>query len=274
MISDEALQELAGQLIKIAGIQAVTLRGSRARGAHTPESDVDLGLYYRPPLDVDALGQLARRRAGDEARVTVPGEWGPWVDGGAWLDLDGTAVDWIYRDIDRVRMSWRDAEHGRFRFHCQAGHPLGVPDFAYAGEVALARILADASGELTALQQETRTYPPQLRETLVAQLWEASFALENARKAVTRADSAYVAGCLFRIVLLCAHALHADAGRWLINEKGAVASVGDLPHAPAGFSQRAHRLCGHIGKTAAELRATLSAAQDLLDDTRAACRSG
>ena len=29
--------------------------GSRARRAHTPDSDTDLGLYYRPPLDVAAL---------------------------------------------------------------------------------------------------------------------------------------------------------------------------------------------------------------------------
>jgi hypothetical protein len=34
---------------------------------------VDLGLYYRPPLDVVA----------------------PWVDGGGWIDIEGTAVDWI-----------------------------------------------------------------------------------------------------------------------------------------------------------------------------------
>ena len=29
------------------------------------------------------------------------GEWGPWVDGGCWLSIAGTAVDWQYRDLDR-----------------------------------------------------------------------------------------------------------------------------------------------------------------------------
>jgi hypothetical protein len=74
---------LAARLVQVPGIVAVTLGGSRARGEHTPESDVDLGLYYRPPLDTGALGDLARAVAGPDAAVTLPGEWGPWVDGGA-----------------------------------------------------------------------------------------------------------------------------------------------------------------------------------------------
>lgn len=54
------------------------LGGSRARGTHLDSSDVDLGLYYRPPLDVDALGTLARGLSGPDAAVTRPGGWGPW----------------------------------------------------------------------------------------------------------------------------------------------------------------------------------------------------
>ena len=46
-----------------------------------------------------------------------------------------SAVDWLYRDSERVQRAWEDAKAGRFYFHGQVGHPLGVPDFAYAGEV-------------------------------------------------------------------------------------------------------------------------------------------
>ena len=74
-------------------------------------------------------------------------------------------------------------------------------------------VLADPSGELTQLQQEARQYPPRLREALISGgLWEAGFCLDIARKAVSRLDSAFISGCLFRAVLLCAHALHAHAG--------------------------------------------------------------
>ena len=216
---------------------------------------------------------LAQRVAGPTARLTQPGEWGPWVDGGGWLRIADTPVDWIYRDVDRVHNSWNAAQAGRYTFHAQVGHPLGVPDFAYAGELALGMVLADPSGELTRLQRATRLYPHRLSEALVVGLWEAGFALEIAHKAVDRADTTYVAGCLFRAVGLCAHALHGRAGRWLINEKGAVAAAGRLPQAPDHFSERAHGVLAHLGRQAPDLEQALTLAADLLAATVTACRT-
>ncbi len=270
-LSDARLAELAGRIIEVPGVVGVLLGGSRARRVHTPDSDTDLGLYYRPPLDVAALAGLAREVGGPAARVTEPGEWGPWVDGGGWLTVDSSAVDWIYRDLGRVERSWRDAEQGTYTFHAQVGHPLGVPDFAYAGEVALGVVLADPTGELTALRHRTRTYPPALRERLVAGLWEADFLVGVARKAVPRGDAAYVAGCLFRIVGLCAHALHGAAGRWLINEKGAVAAAAALPGAPDRFEARVNAAFAGMDGDPVHLSAALDAAADLILETADAC---
>jgi hypothetical protein len=181
-------------------------------------------------------------------------------------------VDWIYRDLDRVNSAWQDARRGRFSFHAQAGHPLGVPDFAYVGEVALGVVLADPTGELTALQQQASRYPARLAEALIGGLWEASFLIDNARKAVSRDDSTYIAGCIFRAICLCAHALHGHAGRWLINEKGAVASAARLPDGPADFGERAHGVLGRLGTSPAQLHTALDAVADLVQDTANACR--
>jgi hypothetical protein len=173
-------------------------------------------------------------------------------------------VDWLYRDADRVHASWQAAARGEYALHQQAGHPLGVPDFAYAGEIALAVVLADPSGELTALRAQAQQYPEPLRAALRRGLWEASFCVDIAAKAAGRGDAAYVAGCLFRAVGISAHALHGHEGRWLINEKGAVASAGALPSAPPGFAARAQRLLGAAGTTAGELSATIAAARALV----------
>jgi len=272
LISNERLGDLAGRLVRISGVVGVMLGGSRGRGEHIAESDVDLGLYYRAELDVGALGELAREVAGPDARVTARGEWGPWVDGGGWLSIAGTAVDWLYRDLDRVHASWRQAETGDFTFHAQGGHPLGVPDFAYAGEVALGVVLADPTGELTDLHRVTGHYPSRLGEALVAGLWEASFLIRIARKAVSRGDTTYVAGCLFRAVGMCAHALHGHAGRWLINEKGAVASAAKTPGAPADFAARAHGVLAQLGASSDELSTALDAATALVHDVTVACQ--
>src|SRR5215475_1897053 len=85
----------------------VTLRSSRATIVRLPSSDWDFGLDYRErldPADVQALGW--------PGRVFAPGEWGRIVNGGAWLTIDGTKVDLIYRDIDEVLRWSASAEQG------------------------------------------------------------------------------------------------------------------------------------------------------------------
>jgi len=255
----------------VPGVLGVVLGGSRARRDHTPESDTDLGLYYRRPLDTEALDALAKRVGGPSAAVTEPGGWGPWVDGGGWLRIDGEPVDWIYRDLDRVAAVWQSAREGRYSFHHQAGHPLGFADISYPGELALGQILADPAGELAALREQVRVYPPALTEALVGGMWEGDFLVAVARKAVPRRDCTYVAGCLFRLVGVCVHALHGAGQRWLINEKGAVASAAAIPGAPRGFRERAEAVFAHLDGDPERLTAAIDAAADLVLDTADAC---
>jgi hypothetical protein len=257
---------LAQPLLAVDGVVGVMLGGSRARGAHHPDSDVDLGVYYRPPLDVDGLAALAREVDGPLATVTRPGDWGPWVDGGAWLSVDGVAVDWVYRDLDRVHTAWQNAQAGRVTWQAQTGHPLGVLDVWYAAEVALGVVLADPTGELTRLHTEAAVYPDTLATTLLARLPEAGFTLLIARKVIHRGDVTFIAGCLFRALGVCAHALHAHARRWVVNEKGLIAAAGALPGAPTEFAARAHGLLARVGSTPEELATTLDAAAALVAD--------
>lgn len=42
------------------------------------------------------------RALGRDGYVSALGEWGPIVDGGAWLTVDGLPVDVVFRDLDRV----------------------------------------------------------------------------------------------------------------------------------------------------------------------------
>ena len=270
-LSDDRAAELAGRVVTVPGVIGVVLGGSRARDVHTAESDTDLGLYYRRPLDVERLDALAKAISGPTALVTAPGGWGPWVDGGGWLKIDGDAVDWIYRDLDRVRSVWVNVQGGRYGFHHQTGHPLGFPDYAYVGELALGRILADPTGELRELQDRVRIYPPALSDALVAGLWEADFLIAVARKAVTRGDTAYVAGCLFRAIGVCAHALHGAARTWLINEKGAVAAADALPGAPARFRERVDATFAGMDGDPLRLTGAIDTAADLVLDTADAC---
>ena len=258
------LTEIANRLTDVGGVVGVCLGGSRARGTHSPDSDVDLGLYYRPPLDTTALRLLAAELTGGPVEVTEPGGWGPWVDGGGWLTVDGQHVDWIYRDLDRVHRIWRQCLAGQFEIGAQPGHPLGVYSHAYAGELALGRVLADPSGELHTLREQTLHYPEPLRTALIGNArWEAPFILAGARKGAARGDVFYVAGCLFRAVGILVHALHAHARCWVLNEKGAVRAAAELAVAPDGFARRAHTLFAALGTTPDTLAAALDDADRL-----------
>jgi predicted nucleotidyltransferase len=261
------LPSLADRLVTVEGVVGVVLGGSRARGDHTADSDVDLGIYYRGDVDIAGLGAIARDVAGPDAEVTERGEWGPWVDGGGWLVIGDVHVDWIYRDVDRVREAWARAHRGSYDWNAQAGHPLAVPDFAYVGELALALVQADPSGELTELRDGI-TYPDALRTALAHNLWEADFLLQIAAKATSRGDTAYVALCLSRAMLVCAHALHGYDRRWLVNEKGAIASAGRLPYAPKDFERRVCDVLGSLGISPAELAATIENAKRIVEDVK------
>jgi hypothetical protein len=273
-MDDDSLAALAARLTAVPGVVAVALGGSRARGTHRPDSDYDLGLYYAGALDVAALRALTHEVADRPVEPTDPGGWGPWVDGGAWLTVGGLRVDWIYRDLDRVRRVWADCRRGRFEVGTQAGHPLGFYSHVYAGEVALGRVLADPSGALTDLRAQTLDYPAALGDALVAGLWEADFCAAIAGYGAAGTDPSYVAGCLFRAVGVACQALHGHARRWLLNEKGMVAAAGALPSAPPGFAEAAQALLGSVGTDQASLQRTVTEAKRLVATVRDATGAG
>ncbi|MFI6638012.1 nucleotidyltransferase domain-containing protein [Streptomyces sp. NPDC050504] len=240
LVSDlnDVIAEMAARLVEVPGVRAVALGGSRARGTHTPESDWDLGLYYRGEVDTAALAALAEEFAGKPVEVNGPGSWGSWVNGGAWLFVDGVQVDWLLRDLDRVERVWADCREGRIEVGTQAGHPLGFWSPAYPGEVALCRVLADPSGELTALRTATEEYPRALRRALADAAWEADFLVDMARKSAKRGDALHVSLCLSRAYGVLAQSLHAHHGTWCLNEKGALPAAAALPDTPRDFADR------------------------------------
>jgi hypothetical protein len=267
MLSGDDLDVMAEQLVAVAGVVGVTLGGSRARGDATATSDVDVGIYYDNEPDLETLARIASTWCGRDIEVAAPGRWGPWVDGGAWLVVADTPVDWVFREVRRVQTQCERAQRGLFTVHSQVGHPFGFVDIGYAGEIGCARVLADPTGVLGSLHQAMRVVPPALADTLATRLlWEAEFCVLIAGKATARRDVGYIAMCLSRALMAGAYVLHARHGTWVTNEKGLIGAVARLPGAPDGFADRAAHILGHLGTSAAELTTAIDAVAALLAD--------
>jgi predicted nucleotidyltransferase len=265
--NDEALLNRLVRIIGgVVGVRAIVLGGSRARGEASPNSDYDVGLYYEPaaPIDIGRLAKAVTRLPGPAtSSVTAIGEWGPWINGGAWLTVEGKRADLLYRDLERVRSVIARARAGQIECVYQPGHPHAFVSSIYMGEVALCRVLWDPDDVMVQLKRECDPYPDALAQALIQRFfWEARFALENAAHGRAGADPAYVAGCKFRSVACLCQTLFALNRTYLLNEKGAVAAIERLPRRPPNFATR-------VRQSLAGDSSGFQALRNLVDETSA-----
>jgi hypothetical protein len=178
----DTLDRFVEKLKQVPGIVAIVAGGSKARGTADTFSDTDHGLYYdrQNPLNVGVLDAVAaecddRRRSG---LVTAIGEWGPWIDGGGWLQMDGHLVDLLYRETSKVEAVFDDLIDGRIEVAYQPGHPFGFLSSIYVSEVALCSPLWDPDRWITKARARINGYPERLRRELVRRfVFEADFSL-------------------------------------------------------------------------------------------------
>jgi len=270
--SAEAVERVVTALAGLPGVAGIVLGGSRARGTAVPGSDVDIGLYYRT-RERPAFASLVAlaQRLDDDGRprgAGTYGEWGPWINGGVWLQVGGFATDVLLRDVDRVRDVVQACSQGRLEVDYQPGHPHAFVSSVYAAEVFHNVPLHDPRGLLAELRALVDPYPHALAVGTVRRfLWEAGFALGTARAAAGRGDTAYVTGCAFRAVSCLVQVLHAVNRVYLPNEKGAVAAVDRMPRAPHDFSGTVGAALTRMDRDPAHLVDGLDVLASLVDRT-------
>jgi hypothetical protein len=274
-LPERVLARVVAELRPLEGVRALALGGSWARGTARPDSDLDVGLYYREaaPFRVEAVRSSAQRLDPRPERVVTGfGEWGPWVDGGAWLVVDGQRVDLLYRSLDQLERTLAAAERGEHQWHFGQQPPFGFHSYVLLGELSICRPRHDPEGELARLRRRVERYPEPLRAAVVQDLlWNAEFSLLHARGFAARGDVVNTAGCLTRIAACLVQVVFAWNRRWFVSDKGALETIDAGLEAPPGFGAELAALLAAPGASAGELTRTLARMRALCESVATLC---
>jgi len=268
----ELVSSLAKRLSAIHGIRAVVLGGSHARGRAQPGSDIDLGLLYSEasPFSVQRLRELAEE-VNDTTGPVVTSfyEWGPWVNGGAWLTIGGQRVDFIYRSLEHLERVIAEAQAGRYELHYLQQPPFGFLSATYLAEIAVCIPLFDPQARLDLLKRRVADYPEALRQAVVQDfLFMAQITLTAfAPKVAARSDTYGTAACLTRAANELVLALFALNRKYPVSDKTVLAEVAEFERAPRQFGPRVQKALGHLGASPAELAAAVEEVTQLLRET-------
>ncbi len=265
------LDETIDQVKTVEGVRAVVLGGSRARGTHTPKSDVDLCLYYHPdqPLDLHALGRVASDLDDrhQEGLLTPIGGWGPWINGGGWLSIHSQPVDFLYRDLSRVAAVIDACQAGQVEIAYQPGHPHGFISSIYMAEMAVCQPLWEADGSLLEQKKRTQPYPEALKKALIDKFaWEIDFSLAIAKKGIDRTDVTYAAGCCFRCVACLLQVLFALNEQYFLNEKGALALAHTFHYCPSMLRPRVEEAFKHLAPDSNSIQQAITILEEIRQD--------
>jgi len=270
------LQDIVDTLIEVDGLQAIVLGGSWASNTQRPDSDIDLGLYYSEgtPLDIKHLRKIAiELNDMPNPEMTELGGWGKWVNGGAWLTIQGRRVDFLYRNIDFVSTIIDECNRGKTQFDYLQQPPYGFYSYIYCAETQQCKIIYDPEGAIQNLKSKITRYPEVLKNNIInGFLWHAEFSLEVARKSAKRGEVYFVAGCLTRIASSLVQVLYALNEKYFINDKRLYEDLQQFSTKPQNFAKRLDRILGDIGCDSKKLVETLLNTQTLLSEVIELCR--
>ena len=247
----EVVIRMIHDLSRLPGIQAIVLGGSYARGMAKEDSDVDLGLYYSensPPSIQNIKDLAAKYSAATNCVVTQFYEWGPWVNGGAWIHTNAGKIDWLYRNIDQMNRVLADAERGSFAWDFRQQPPFGFFSVTYLADLNDNIILHDPNGLCKQLKSSVAIYPEPLRTAIIQEhLWSVEFTLLNAKKYATRGCIYATVGCMTRMAAELTQVLFALNRVYFVTEKGALETIGTFTIRPKDYAKRMNAGLSHPG---------------------------
>lgn len=266
------LELIVSGLRAIPGMVAIVLGGSYAQGCARADSDLDIGLYYREasPFSMEGIRLVADEMSRPATAPTVTDlyEWGPWVNGGAWIETYAGKVDFLYRNLDHVQQVIQEGLQGICHHDYDQQPPYGFRSVVYFGETQICVPLHDPEGEIARLKDLVAEYPAPLRERIIQEsLWGAEFSLMYFRSFAGAGDIYNAAGCMTRVAQYLIHALFALNRRYFVSDKDVTRLIEQFSMKPHHFLARLNGVLASPGKAPAELKRSAAALRGLWLET-------
>lgn len=271
-----SIKRILTLLKTVKGIEAVVLGGSRATGNYSAKSDIDIGIYYSDSsqLDLEGLNRVATQ-LDDTHRsglITKIGEWGPWINGGGWLCIDGLATDFLLRDLNKVSTVIDECLNNIITIDYQPGHPHGFVNTIYVAETYYCKILWNSNNNLVNLKDKITPYPLTIKTGIVNKfLWEAGFSITLAYKGLWKDDIVYTTGCIYRVISCLTQVIYALNETYIMNEKGSLANIDEFRIIPQDFKKKVENIFYSLTTNTENMKNLVDELSSIVKDVESLC---
>ena len=257
-VLDAAVESLKN----VSNVVAIVLGGSYSSGFANETSDLDIGVYYHEsaPLAVDEIQGFAESicSAGWHPVATELYGWGPWVNGGAWIQTPATKVDLVYRNLEQVRSVLDEGVRGVCRHDYDQQPPYGFRSVVYFGETKHCVPLYDPEGKIAELKSLVAVYPERMKNAITREsLWGAEFSIWSCEGFTATANVYNAVGCMARVAQYLVQALFAINEEYFMNDKHVDRSLAGFTRVPIDCAARLTAILSRPGRDARELRESL-----------------
>jgi predicted nucleotidyltransferase len=230
------LGNILNDIKTIDNIQAIVLGGSYSIGSARKDSDMDIGIYYfaDKSFSINAIKEVAKKYDKDNnPTVTEFYEWGPWVNGGAWIKNIASKIDFLYRNIEQIEQTIENAKNGRYENNYEQQPPYGFSSIIYLAETKCCIPLYDPNGIVTKIKNEVEHYPKELKYSVIKNsLWAAEFTLLHLDSFYAKKDIFNIYGCLTRALKNIFDTLYAVNEEYIIGYKRAIDELENMEKVP------------------------------------------
>jgi predicted nucleotidyltransferase len=256
----ELLKSILSDLEKVDGIMGLVLGGSYALGLATEDSDLDIGLYYSSssPFSIHEIKLIAKKYADKETPVVTNFyEWGPWVNGGAWIKNKLSKIDFLYKNIEQITTTIENAHQGNWEVNYEQQPPFGFSSLIFLAETFYCVPLYERNNCIQNLKEKVSSYPDKLKQAVVQQsLWAAEFTIYQAIGFAEKEDIYNTYGCYTRAINKIILAIFALNERYPMGDKRALIIIDQLTLKPENLSKRIEEIL-HSNKANLKTRTQL-----------------